>query len=89
MVDQRYNPGHIPLSSFKRAPAPAMGGRAAEQRRQDDKRSRSKGDKKGDREKRVGQLDEKNRRGQAGGRDGALVGPANLPPGWMPTPPPS
>ena len=86
-MDERYNPGHIPLSPP--SSAPAMGGRSAEQRRQDDKRSRSKGDKKGDREKRVGQLDEKNRRGQAGGRDGALVGPANLPPGWMPTPPPS
>ena len=64
LVDERYNPGHIPLSSFKRAPAPAMGGRAAEQRRQDDKRARG-------REKRVGQLDEKNLK-RAANRYGTL-----------------
>ncbi|XP_023348268.1 tyrosine-protein kinase Abl isoform X2 [Eurytemora carolleeae] len=66
--DERYQ-AQLPLSSFKRAPAPAMGGRAAEQRRQDEKRSRSKGDRK--KEKRVGQLDEKNLK-RAANRYGTL-----------------
>jgi hypothetical protein len=44
LVDERFQPVPAPsLSSFKRAPAPAMGGRAVEQRRQEDRRSRSKG----------------------------------------------
>ena len=60
----------MPLSSFKRAPAPAMGGRAIEQRRYDEKRSRSKGDRK-TKEKRVGQLDEKNLK-RAANRYGTL-----------------
>jgi abelson tyrosine-protein kinase 1 len=44
-VDERFQPVAAPsLSSFKqRAPAPTMGGRAVEQRRQEDRRSRSKG----------------------------------------------
>ena len=43
-MDERFQPVSAPsLSSFKRAPAPAMGGRAVEQRRQEDRRSRSKG----------------------------------------------
>ena len=46
-----------------------MGGRAAEQRRLDEKRSRSKGDRK--KEKRVGQLDEKNLK-RAANRYGTL-----------------
>ena len=66
--DERYQ-AQLPLSSFKRAPAPAMGGRAAEQRRLDEKRSRSKGDRK--KEKRVGQLDEKNLK-RAANRYGTL-----------------
>ena len=65
--DERFNASAQNLSSFKRAPA--MGGRVLDQRRQDEKRSRSRGGEnggersrrsKGDRERRVGQLDERN-----------------------------
>ena len=87
LADDRFHQpaaaAQMPLSSFKRAPAPAMGGRAIEQRR-DEKRSRSKGGERRSKDKqhqqqqqRVGQLDEKNLK-RAANRYGTLPKDARI-----------